>query len=63
MDLLQYELPIFYPLPDPVVPTLDMLRPGEVRRVLGKVDDTLTFAIEPVLLLPNIELTDEVLHP
>ena len=63
MDLRQCELPIFYPLPDPVVPTLDMLRPGVVRRVLGKVDGTLIVAIESVLLLPDTELPDEVLHP
>ena len=43
--------------------TLDMLRPGVVRQVLGKVDGTLTVAIEPVFILPNAELTDEVLHP
>ena len=63
MDLRQCELLIIYPLPDPVVLALDMLRPGVLRRVLGKVDGTLTVAIEPVLLLPDTELTDEVLHP
>ena len=46
-----------------MVPALDMLRSGVVCRVLGKVDGTLTVAIEPVLILLNAELTDEVLHP
>ena len=40
-----------------------MLRPGVVRRVLSKEDGTLTVAKEPVFILPNAELTDEVLHP
>ena len=63
MDLRQRELPIFYSLPDPVIPTLDVLRPGMVRCVLSKVDGTLTVAIEPVFILPDTELSDEVLHP
>ena len=46
-----------------MIPALDMLRPGVVRRVLGKVDGTLTVAIEPVFILLDTELTDEVLHP
>ena len=58
--LHQCELLIFYSLPDTVVPKLDMLRPGLVRRVLGKVDGTLTVAIE---LLSDTKLTDEFLHP
>ena len=40
-----------------------MLRPGVIRRVLGKVDGTLIVAKEPVFILPNAELTDEILHP
>ena len=63
MDLRQCELPIFYPLPDPVVLALDMLRPGVLRRVLGKVDGTLTVAVESVFILPDTKLPDEVLHP
>ena len=39
-----------------------MLRPG-VGINLRKVDGTLTVAIESVLILPDTELTDEVLHP
>ena len=46
-----------------MVSPLDMLSPGVVGRVLGKVDGTLTVAIESVLLLLDTELTDEVLHP
>ena len=42
---------------------LDMFRRGVVGCVLRKVDDTLTIAIELVFMLPNAELTDEVLHP
>ena len=41
----------------------DMLRLGVVGRVLHKVDGTLTVTIESVFLLPDTELTDEVLHP
>ena len=63
MDLRQHEISFFYSLPDPMIPSLDMLRPGMVRRVLGKVDGTLTVAIEPVFILPDTELTNEVLHP
>ena len=55
-------LSIFYSLPDLVIPTLDMLRPGMVRRVLGKVDCTLTIAMEPVFILSDTQCTDEVLH-
>ena len=36
---------------------------GAPRRVFGKVDGTLTVAIEPVFILSDSELTDEVLHP
>ena len=35
---------------------------GTLRCVLSKVDGTLTVAIEPVFILPDTELTDEVLH-
>ena len=63
MDLRQHELSFFYSLSDLVIPALDMLRPGVVRRILGKVDGTLTVAEEPIFILPNAELTDEVLHP
>ena len=63
MDLRKCELSIFYSLPDPVIPSLNVLRPGMVRRILGKEDGTLTIAIEPVFILPDTELTDEVLHP
>ena len=63
MDLRQHELSFLYSLPDPVIPPLDMLRPGVVGHVLRKVDDTLIVAIETVFLLPDTELTDEVLHP
>ena len=42
---------------------MDMLRPGVVRHVFRKVDGTLTVAIEPLFLLLDTELTDEVLHP
>ena len=63
MDLRQCELSIFYLLLDPVIPTLDVLRPGMVRCVLSKVDGTLTVAIEPIFILPDTELTHEVLHP
>ena len=63
VDLRQHELSFFYSVPDPMIPPLDMLRPGVVRRVLRKVDGTLTVAIELVLLFSDTELTDEVLHP
>ena len=63
VDLRQDELSFFYSLPDPMIPPLDMLCPGVVGRVLCKVDGTLTVAIELVFLLPDTELTDEVLHP
>ena len=63
MDLRQHKLSFFYSLPDPVILVLNMLRPGVLRRILGKVDDTLTVAMEPIFLLPDTELTDEVLHP
>ena len=49
--------------PGSKISPLDMLRPGMVGRVLRKVDDTLTVAIESVFLLPDTELPDEVLHP
>ena len=63
MDLRKCELSIFYSLPDPVIPLLNVLRPGMVRCVLTKVDGILTVAIEPVFILSDTELTDEVLHP
>ena len=63
MDLRQCELLVIYSFPDPVIPSLDMLRPGMVGCILSKVDGTLTVTIEPVFLLPDTELSDEVLHP
>ena len=63
MDLRQCELSILYSLPDPVIPLLNVLLPGMVHRILGKVDGTLTIAIELVFILPDTELTDDVLHP
>ena len=63
MDLRQHELSFFYSVPDPMIPPLVMLLPRVVRRVLRKVDGTLTVAIEMVLLFSDTELTDEVLHP
>ena len=63
MDLRQHELLVFYPFPDLVISSLDVLRPGMVGRVLRKVDGTLTVAVESVLLLPDTELSNEVLHP
>ena len=63
VDLCQRKVFIFYPLPEPVVSSLDVLGPRVVGHVLRKVDGTLTVTVKPEFLLSDSQLSEEVLHP
>ena len=46
-----------------MVSPLDMLSPGVVGNIPGKMDDTLVVLVELEFLLLNLQLSNEILHP
>ena len=46
-----------------MVPLLDMLGPRVVGDILRKVDGTLVITMESEFVLPNSQLSNELLHP
>ena len=63
VDLYWGKIPFFYPLSKPMVSPLGMLRSRVVGGILSKMDDTRIVLVELEFLLPNLQLSNEILHP
>ena len=63
MDLHHNKLLFFYSLSEPMIPPLDVFGPRVVGGIFRKVDGTLVIAVKLEFILPNSQLSDELLHP